>query len=205
MTRESVGSEKDFLELGRAQSRILLEEFDLDELARAQEVLMDAYRRQATVFTVGNGGSASTAAHFAADLGKYAVGEGNPGFRAVDLVSNYAAHTAWTNDADWSSTWREMLNPWAQSGDVVVAFSVHGGSGWSGNLVRALELANERGAKTIGFSGDGGGRFAELCDVSVVVPTPTDPWITPLTEGFHVLVAHLLVAGLRAQISGERT
>lgn len=187
---------------GHAAALQLLERLDLGPIEAAQHLLLDAYREKRRIYSIGNGGSASTAAHFSADLGKYAVGD-SAGFRSLDLVSNFAAHTAWTNDEGWDSTWPAMLSPWLEAGDVLVAFSVHGGSGWSGNLVRGIELARERGARTIGFSGVGGGRFAELCDVSVVVPTPKDPWTTPLTEGLHAVLSHLLIAGLRAAITRD--
>lgn len=192
------------LERGLAEAVDVVEGVDRRPLLEATQILLEAYRRGATVATVGNGGSASTAAHFAADLGKYAVG-GNVGFRALDLVSNYAAHTAWTNDEGWDTTWASMLAPWVGEGDVVVAFSVHGGSGWSNNLVQALELAKSRGTHTIGFTGAGGGRFLEICDVALVAPTPSKQWITPLTEGTHLVLTHLIVAALRKAISsGEK-
>ncbi|AYW76949.1 SIS domain protein [Propionibacterium acidifaciens F0233] len=172
---------------------------DLDEIGRAVSLLEKTYHCGGAVFCVGNGGSAATASHFAADLGKYATG-GALGFRAMDLVGNYASHTAWTNDESWEATWTEMLRPWVRKGDVVVAFSVHGGSGWSSNLVRALTYARETGAATLGFSGDGGGMFGELCDVSVVVPTSEATLVTPITEGLHSVIAHLVVAELRRRI-----
>jgi D-sedoheptulose 7-phosphate isomerase len=187
---------------GLDETRDVVQRIDQGQLCAATNLLLGAYDRSATVVTVGNGGSASTAAHFAADLGKYAVADAT-GFRAIDLVSNYAAHTAWTNDAGWNTTWESMIAPWIGDGDVLVAFSVHGGAGWSNNLVSALQSAKRRGAHTVGFSGAGGGRFAELCDVSLVVPTPKDPWITPLTEGTHVILTHLIVAALRERLASR--
>lgn len=177
-----------------------LKALDLADVEAAVSVLLGAYRRGSTVICIGNGGSASTAAHFAADLGKFATGDA-VGFRAVDLPSSYAAHTAWTNDSSWEETWASMLRPWLRAGDVVVAFSVHGGSGWSSNLTRALSYAREVGAQTIGFSGDGGGLFETLCDASVVVPTPPEDLVTPITEGLHSVVAHLVCSELRARIN----
>lgn len=177
---------------------------DLDAIGRAVDVLLDAYHAHNTVFSLGNGGSASTAAHFAADLGKFATGD-KLGFRAMDMVGNYSAHTAWTNDTSWENTWAGMLAPWIQDGDVLVLFSVHGGSGWSSNLVRAIELASERGAKTIGLAGADGGEFARKCDVAIVVPPPDSHLITPVTEALHVMVHHLICTELRARLNGQET
>jgi D-sedoheptulose 7-phosphate isomerase len=177
-----------------------LQRLDLVHVEAAVSILLGAYDRNATVACIGNGGSASTAAHFAADLGKFATGNAL-GFRALDLPSNYAAHTAWTNDSSWESTWEMMLRPWLRQGDVVVAFSVHGGSGWSSNLTRALEFARSAGAKTIGFAGDGGGLFKELCDATIIVPNPPQDLVTPITEGLHSVIAHLICSELRSRIS----
>jgi D-sedoheptulose 7-phosphate isomerase len=176
-----------------------LDGLDLEPVDRAVAVLLNAYRRGRTVIAIGNGGSASTAAHFAADLGKFATGS-RTGFRALDCVSNLASVTAWTNDEGWEETWASILRPWLEPGDVLVAFSVHGGAVWSGNLVRAILLARERGARTIGIAGAGGGRFRDLCDVPIVIPTPSQDLVTPITESLHVVVHHLVCAALRAEI-----
>lgn len=174
---------------------------DQELLLRAAETLLDAYERGGTVYTLGNGGSASTAMHFAADLGKFATG-GRPGFPAVDLTGNTSALSAWTNDEGWAGVYENMLAPVVKPGDVVVAFSVHGGAGgWSDNLVRGLVLANKRGASTIGFAGDGGGRFNEVCDISIVVPQVPDHLVTPVTESLHVSLFHLLCTCTRRVLS----
>ncbi|MCK5241113.1 SIS domain-containing protein [bacterium] len=177
-------------------------QLDLTAINQAIDLLFETYQAGKKVLLVGNGGSASTAAHFAADLGKFATGN-KPGFRAMDLVGNYSAHTAWTNDTSWENTWVGMLSPWIEEGDVLVLFSVHGGSGWSNNLVRAIELASQRGAKTIGFSGANGGKFDELCNVSIVVPSPSPEFITPVTESIHVMIQHMICAALRVKLNGE--
>lgn len=173
---------------------------DLKIINQVVELLLKTYRSKNTVFTVGNGGSASTAAHFAADLSKFATAD-KPGFKALDLVSNYSAHTAWSNDTNWENTWTGMLNPWINKDDVLVLFSVHGGSGWSNNLVKAIELASSRGVKTIGFSGAEGGEFAKHCDISVVVPCPPSDLITPVTESVHVYIHHMICTALRKRLS----
>lgn len=177
-------------------------ELDLKPVYDAVEMLHEAYQNKKTVFSVGNGGSASTAAHFAADLGKFATGKQN-GFRAMDLVGNYSAHTAWTNDTNWENTWKGMLNPWIEKDDVLVLFSVHGGSGWSNNLVQAIQVAKQKGARTIGLAGASGGEFLKQCDVAIIVPTPFKELITPVTESVHVMVHHMICTALRGRINGE--
>jgi D-sedoheptulose 7-phosphate isomerase len=173
---------------------------DDEAVVRVVDALHEAYRAGRLVVTIGNGGSASTAAHLAADLGKFATFPA-PGFRAIDLVSNTAALTAWVNDEGWEHAYDHALRSWVSPGDVVVAFSVHGGDGWSGNLVRALEAANELGCTTIGVAANDGGAFRRVCDHVVVVPEPPAGLRTPVTEAVHVVVHHVVCAALRDRIA----
>lgn len=187
--------------IGRTLPRGAIEE--------AVSILFDAWRRGRAVFTMGNGGSASTASHFASDLAKAASVPGKRRLRATALVDNVPLVSAWTNDAGFGSIFAEQLEPWLGEGDVLIALSVHGGSGageagpWSQNILRALALARERGARVIGFSGFGGGALKELADVCIVVPADGEPLGTPLVESFHVALHHLICLGLRQRIAGD--
>lgn len=173
---------------------------DADAVAAVVDALHRAYLDSRLVLSIGNGGSAATAAHFAADLGKFAA-HPRPGFRALDLGSNIASLTAWVNDEGWDHAYDHAVRAWAGAGDVVVAFSVHGGSGWSGNLVKALQAARDVGCVTVGVAANGGGAFAGLCDHVVVVPEVTPRLVTPVTEALHVVVHHVICAALRDRIS----
>lgn len=166
------------------------------------EVLLAAYRDGRSVYAIGNGGSASTSQHFVADLGKYATGD-LPGFRAVDLTANVCSLTAWINDVDWNTAYVDILRPWLREGDVLVVFSVHGGSDtWSSNLTRAVRFAKSVGCVTLAFTGHAGGDVAELCYQTVVVPSRRSEFTIPLTEGLHVTLFHLVCLCLRRALSG---
>jgi D-sedoheptulose 7-phosphate isomerase len=177
--------------------------FPHQDVEAAVDMLHGAWERGSTVFTMGNGGSASTATHLAADLSKYACVPGPRRLKAMALVDNIPLVSAWTNDSGFGSVYVEQLAAWAQPGDVLVGISVHGGSGegeagpWSQNLPQAVRFARERGLKTLGLSGFGGGALKQMCDVCLVVPIESEPYGTPLVEGFHVLLHHLLVGALR--------
>ncbi len=177
-----------------------LERLDRAAVHTAVTRLHECYREGATVYAVGNGGSASTAQHFVADLGKYATYP-YPGFRAIDLASNLAATTAWTNDEGWDNVYREFLRPWIGRNDVLVAFSVNGGSSRSRNLVHAMEQARQREATTIAVVGGDGGVLGEICDIAIQIPEPGPRFRTPLTESMHMVVHHLVVAVLRRRIA----
>jgi len=179
------------------------------DIEKTVELLFDAWKRDAQVFIMGNGGSASTATHFACDLSKTTiVGDGRR-FKVMALVDNIPLVSAWTNDSGFGSIFEEQLKPWLREGDVVISISVHGGSGegeagpWSQNLIRAVRLARERRAQVIAFSGFGGGALKELADVSLVVPIDREPLGTPLVESLHAVLQHLVCSALRLRIGRE--
>jgi D-sedoheptulose 7-phosphate isomerase len=179
---------------------------DLRAIDGILDALMDAWRGQRTVFVMGNGGSASTASHFAADLAKYTILGGKPRFRVLGLTDNVPLVSAWTNDGGFGSIFAEQMSAWLEPGDVLVGFSVHGGSGagdagpWSQNMVRAMEAAKRAGAAVIGFSGFDGGAMAQMADHSVIVPVLIDELGTPIVESVHVFLHHLVVHTLRERI-----
>jgi D-sedoheptulose 7-phosphate isomerase len=182
---------------------------DLRPLDGILECLMDAWRRQRTVFVMGNGGSASTASHFAADLAKYTIQGDKPRFRVLGLTDNVPLVSAWTNDGGFNSVFVEQMSAWLEAGDVLVGFSVHGGSGsggagpWSQNMVQAMQAAKDAGAVVIGFSGFDGGAMAQMGDHVVIVPVPVDELGTPIVESIHVFLHHLVVHTLRERIRDE--
>jgi D-sedoheptulose 7-phosphate isomerase len=77
----------------------LLKQLDSSALLRAEQILLHCYHRHGRVYTLGNGGSASTAQHFACDLAKYVIPEGGRPFDVRCLTDNVALYTAWANDA----------------------------------------------------------------------------------------------------------
>src|SRR2546425_7282092 len=172
----------------------------------AIEILFDAWRHGNTVFVMGNGGSASTATHLACDLAKYTIVGSKPRFKVIALNDNIPLVSAWTNDNGFGSIFVEQLRPWMTKGDVLIGISVHGGVGsgqaglWSQNLVQAMALAKERGAKIIGMSGFKGGAMKEMADVCIVVPIDEEPLGTPLVESWHVVLHHLICYTLRHRI-----
>jgi len=180
-----------------------------EDVRRAVDLLFQTWEGDGTVYMMGNGGSASTATHFASDLAKYTSLPGKRRFRALSLGDNIPLVSALTNDSGFESIFIEQLRPCLKTGDLVVGLSVHGGSGageigpWSQNLVQALALAKERGARTIGFSGFGGGALKGLTDVCIVVPWDSEPLGTLLVESYHVALHHLICGALKQRIANS--
>jgi D-sedoheptulose 7-phosphate isomerase len=185
-----------------AESKKVIDRMPREDVDRAVEALFDAWKNGNTVFLIGNGGSASTATHMAADLTKSISVDGKKRFRAMALVDNIPMVSALTNDNGWENIYTEQLIAYFRPGDLVVAFSVHGGAGkdragaWSQNLLKALQYAKDNGGKAIGFAGFDGGAMKEMADVCVVVPANS----TPQVEAFHVVLHHLIAFCLKEKI-----
>ena len=169
-----------------------------DRLAHVAEVLLDAYRQGRQLLIMGNGGSAATASHMAADLQKNILGKHHaaPRFRVLALADNVAAMTAWANDVAYEEIFAEQVRTWARPGDIVLVIS---GSGNSPNIIRAVEVARDLGAYTIGFLGFNGGRVLDMVDLPVLVPSNHYGHI----EDIHSLFNHLITAYIREAIARE--
>jgi D-sedoheptulose 7-phosphate isomerase len=179
------------------QTKRLLEQLDLSAIARAKQILIDCYRRGSRVYTIGNGGSASTAQHFACDLAKYVIPDGQRPFDVRCLTDNVSLYTAWANDAEREDVFVNQLRGLLTSQDVVLAISVHGGTGFSADLVRAVAFANEVGATTISLVGFDGGVLHRQSTCSVLVPVDS----TPQTEAIHLVIEHLLMSLIKDELA----
>jgi len=178
---------------------------DRDSIDRAIGVLYDAWKNDNQVFVIGNGGSASTSTHFACDLNKWVSDEADRKFRAFALVDNIPLVSALTNDNGWSDIYYEQLRNFFRKGDVLVAISVHGGSGsdkagpWSQNLLKAVKYAKDNKGRVVGLSGFDGGVLKTASDACIVVPADS----TPHVEGMHLVLTHLMAEQLRGMISSK--
>ncbi len=185
--------------------REILDRISREEIDQVIEHLFEAWKRSSTIFLIGNGGSAGTASHFASDLNKCTAIPGRRRMKVVSLVDNIPLVSALTNDDGWENVYVEQLKNFFQSGDVVLAISVHGGSGrdkagvWSQNLLKALQYAKDHGGTTLGLSGFDGGAIKQVADACIVVPYST----TPHVESFHVVLHHLVTFCLADKIKGE--
>ena len=176
-----------------AGARKAIESVDAAAVARAGQALAEARFRGGTVFIAGNGGSASTANHFACDLQKATRIEGR-GTRAISLSDNTALLTAWGNDVSFDSVFAEQLRLLAAPGDALVLFSV---SGSSPNLLKALAAARKMSLTTVALLGRDGGRAAPMVDHAVIVSSEDFGWV----ESAHLVLAHVLTCYVRRAMS----
>ena len=168
----------------------ILKAIDVKEIARFVQTLLDARERGATVFFIGNGGSAATASHFANDL---AIGTNSyeKPFRAVGLTDNQAIITAIGNDFGYQDIFVRQLQVLGRAGDVVVAISA---SGKSPNLLSAFEYAKAAGIKTIALTAFDGGKMIAIADEGIHVSTALKEYGP--AEDAHMVLDHLVGAYL---------
>jgi D-sedoheptulose 7-phosphate isomerase len=172
------------------------------DIEKAIDILFETWKSGNKVFIIGNGGSASTASHFACDLGKGTSVPGKKRFRAISLTDNIPLISALTNDNGFGAVFVEQLKNLLEKGDVVIAISVHGGAGedkagpWSQNLLAAVQYAKEISARTIGFSGFDGGALKKVADACIVVPAESTPYV----ESWHATLEHLICSCLKERI-----
>jgi len=172
---------------------VLLKQLDCSAILRAEQILLHCYHRRGRVYTMGNGGSASTAQHFACDLAKYVIPPGGRPFDVRCLTDNIALYTAWANDAAREDVFVNQLRGLLKPEDVLLAISVHGGVGFSADLVRAVRYANQVGAATVSLVGFDGGLLRLESGCSILVPIES----TPQTEAVHLVIEHLLMSLIR--------
>jgi D-sedoheptulose 7-phosphate isomerase len=182
-----------------AESTKLIGKLDRSAIDAARRILFKCYRDGGRVFTLGNGGSASTAQHFACDLAKYVIPKAGRPFDARSLTDNIALYTAWANDGAREDVFVNQLRGLLTVKDVVIAISVHGGCGFSQDLVRAVRYANRHGARTISLVGFDGGILHRESTCSILVPVES----TPQTEAIHLVIEHLLMYLLKEDLAAH--
>jgi D-sedoheptulose 7-phosphate isomerase len=175
----------------------VLDGIDPAAVARFIETLLGARQRGATVFFIGNGGSAATASHFANDL---AIGSNDyeQPFRVVSLTDNMAVITAIGNDFGYEEVFVRQLRVLGKEGDVLVGISA---SGNSENVVRAFEFAARAGIRTVALTSFDGGRLLQIADEAVHVPT--GPKEYGPAEDAHMVLDHLVGAYLMRAVRDE--
>lgn len=156
-------------------------------------LLHEARMEGRKIFIMGNGGSASTASHFAADLAKNTRQPEWPDFRVIALNDNMAALSAYANDEGYENVFSQQLATFVDAGDVVIGIST---SGNSANILRAVDLANQVGARTIGFTGFNGGVLSSLVDINLHVPSD----VIEQVEDMHLMFEHMIVKSTRDQV-----
>jgi D-sedoheptulose 7-phosphate isomerase len=173
--------------------RGLADEEVLDFLESAARLVADSLAAGGKVLLFGNGGSAADAQHVAAELvGRFE--KERDALAAVALTTDTSILTAVANDYGYDRVFARQVEALAAEGDVVIAFST---SGESANVVAGVDAARQRGARSIAFTGEAGGRLADAADVAVRVRSGRTARIQ---EG-HILLSHVLCELVEATLA----
>ncbi len=168
----------------------LFAHIDVARLDRVVARLEKAREDRHQVFLFGNGGSASTASHFACDLGKGTVHPDRPRFKVLSLNDNIPLLTAYSNDMGYETIFAEPLLALAEPDDVAIGFSV---SGNSPNVLCGMQVAQQRGLSTIGFTGFKGGKLRECVAVEINIPSESFGQV----EDVHLALTHAICEMLK--------
>ncbi len=164
----------------------------LDKIEQSIALMVDSLRQNGKIHFCGNGGSAADAQHLAAELsGRFYFNR--PPLNAEALHCNTSYLTAVANDFGYDQIFARLLEASAHSGDVLVAFST---SGNSDNIIKAINVAQQKGIKVIAFTGETGGKMASIADILLNVPS-TD---TPRIQEIHILIGHIICEHVEKQM-----
>jgi len=156
-------------------------------IASAIEKMASALKNGNKILSCGNGGSAADAQHFAAELVCRFERE-RPALAAIALTVDTSALTAISNDYHYDETFARQVDALAKEKDVLLAIST---SGFSPNVVRAVEQAHKHGMVVIALTGRDGGQIAKILntdDIEIRVPSES----TARIQEVHLLTIHCL-------------
>jgi D-sedoheptulose 7-phosphate isomerase len=179
-----------------------------EKIGLAVDMIIESYKKGGKVLLCGNGGSAADSEHISGELLKgfmelrrpegeellkltEALGEDAPklqrGVAAVPLTSLSASLSAFANDVDPELVFAQLTYALGKKEDVLICLST---SGNSKNVVKAAKVAKALGIKTIGMSGEGGGAFLSICDVTINAPSRE----TYKVQEYHLPIYHAICA-----------
>ena len=175
----------------------VLDNFNLGQFEKIVNLVLNAYEDEKQIFTMGNGGSASTASHFACDLNKGCCTNLEKKIKMICLNDNIPTLLAFANDVSYDVVFVEQLKNFLNPGDLVIGIS---GSGNSENVIKAIHHAKQNNGHTIGFSGFSGGKLARMVDVSFVAKVDDMQKI----EDIHMILVHMIMQEIGRASCRER-
>lgn len=173
-----------------------IENLDQNSIKQCCKLLLRAYENENNIFICGNGGSASTASHFACDINKGVSYGLEKRFKIIPLTDNFATITAYSNDVGYEDVFVEQLKNFFQKGDIIIGIS---GSGNSKNVIKAVEFVNNNNGISIGWTGYSGGILKSITHHSInanVMDMQT-------SEDIHMILVHIIMKVLRKKLTGS--
>ena len=159
----------------------------------AIDAIVGALSAEKPMLVCGNGGSASDAMHIAGELVGRFLKE-RKALNCVCLSSNPSVLTAWANDYSYDTVFSRQTEAYGAPGGVILGIST---SGNSSNVIEAFRVAKSMEMITIGLTGEGGGKMAELTDILIDVPSRS----TPLIQQVHICLYHHICEQVEARMA----
>ena len=167
------------------------------QIAEAAQLISDCLLAEGKLLICGNGGSASDAQHFAAEMvNRFEVER--PALAAIALTTDGAILTSIANDYDFDRVFAKQVMALGRAGDILVTFST---SGNSRNVVESIVAAHDRQMRVIALGGQQGGLVAELLqedDIRIAVPSER----TARIQEIHGIIIHCLCENVDRIILG---
>ncbi len=158
---------------------------DVSKIELAIKWVLEAYQQGGRLVLFGNGGSAADAQHIAGEFVNYFRIPGRPMVDCLSLTTNTSVLTAIANDTSYDQVFAKQIESLVNCKDVILALST---SGNAKNVIKGIEMAKKRGAKTILLTGAKGGKSAHLADLTIHVPSND----TPRIQESHITIGHIL-------------
>jgi len=166
----------------------------VNRIKKISLMIIEAYKNKKKLVLFGNGGSAGDAQHIAGELvNKFKLERG--ALPAIAFTTDTSILTSIANDYDYQKVFARQVEALVNEGDVVIGIST---SGASLNVIKGVEVAKERGAKTIGFTGKDGGKLAKIVDLALKVPSDD----TPRIQEAHITILHIICYLIEKELFG---
>lgn len=176
---------KELQEAAEVLDRFLSQDENLEKIDKAARLMVDAVQQGGILLSCGNGGSHCDAMHFAEELSGKFRDEREP--IAAMAISDPAYLSCVSNDYGYGHVFSRYVKAFGKKNDVLLAIST---SGNSENVLKAAEVARQRGVLVVGLTGKNGGRLSELCDVHINVP---HFGYADRIQEVHIKIIHILI------------
>lgn len=178
------------------KNSILQNESILNTVDEVASLMVAALKRGNRIYFCGNGGSAADAQHLAAEFsGRFYIDRDALPAEALHCNTSYI--TAVGNDYGYDLVYARLIKGIGNTGDFLVGLST---SGNSVNILKAFEVAREKGIVTVGFTGESGGKMKGLCDYLLNIPSSN----TPRIQESHIMLGHIVCQLVEEQFFGEK-
>ena len=171
----------------------LADDKNIEKIAVAGDIMVDALQNNKKILSCGNGGSMCDAMHFAEELsGRF---RNNRKALAAMALSDASHITCVGNDYGFDYIFSRYIEAIGQTGDVLLAIST---SGNSANIILAVEAAKNLGIKTIALTGKTGGKIGSISDVEIRAPHTE---FSDRAQEIHIKVIHCLIEYIEKKLS----